>query len=150
LRIVIANAVVVDGEIDLGISESALGLLRTLDQDRHSDQESDRLILHGCGLILMMGCPIGIDWDVEHGNDKVRLSQVVVCDGTGPEDEKHIDVSEDVPLSVYGREVVGLAIAVKRFFAADDAKTFKDPFDREQYARFWAEFDARLASAAAG
>ena len=50
--------VVADGTEEVGISESALGLLRTLDSDRASHEEDDRLIMHGCGAILMMGCPI--------------------------------------------------------------------------------------------
>jgi hypothetical protein len=148
LRIVIADQVITQGELDLGISESALGLLRTLSEDRKSAEASERLILHGCGLILMMGCPIGIDWDVEHERDMVRLSHVVVCGDTDPEGEKRLNVAVEVPLSLYRQEVVALAQAVKDFFAASEDKYFDDPFDRQQYADFWREFDARLAAAA--
>jgi hypothetical protein len=147
LRVVIGDATVTDGELDLGISESALGLLRTLDEDRRSATEQDRLILHGCGLILMMGCPIGIDWDVQHDGDVISLNNVIVCDGTGAGDERGLHVSAEVPAHEYREQVVTLADAVKRFFATGPEKVFDDSFDRQQYADFWQEFDARLASA---
>jgi hypothetical protein len=147
LRVVMGDTTVADGELDLGISESALGLLRTLDQDRRSETEQDRLILHGCGLILMMGCSIGIDWDVRHDGDMVRLHNVIVCDGTGPEGERDLHVSVEVPAHQYREQVVKLADAVKRFFAAGPEKAFDDAYDRQQYADFWREFDARLAAA---
>jgi hypothetical protein len=147
LRIVIAGTTVADGKPELGISESALGLLRTLDDDRHGSQEQERLIMHGCGLILMMGCPIGIDWDVEHAAQVVRVRNVVVCDGTGAEDERELNVSADVPASLYCEQVVALAKTVKRFFAASADKVLADPVDRQVYAEFWREFDARLTAA---
>ena len=147
LRIVIGDQVITNGELDLGISESALGLLRTLSEDRSSEEASERLIPHGCGTILMMGCPIGIDWDVEHDRDIVRLSNVVVCDDVGPEGDRHLDAVAEVPLSEYRKEVVALARSVKEFFSASPEKHFDDAFDRRQYAHFWREFDARLAAA---
>jgi hypothetical protein len=144
LRIVIGDTTVADGERNFGISESALGLLRTLEADRRSAADQERLIVCGCGLILMMNCPFGIDWDVQHAGDFVRVRNVVVCDGTC---ERDLHVSADVPMSDYREQVVALANAVKQFFAASPDKVFDDPFDREQYAAFWQEFDARLAAA---
>ena len=148
LHIVIGGTTVADGELELGISESSLGLLRPLEDDRSSAEEQERLILHGCGLILMMGCPIGIDWDVEHAGDVVRVGNVVVCDGTGADDERELHVSADVPAARYREQVVALAKAVKQLFATSPDKALDDPFDRQQYAEFWREFDARLASVA--
>ncbi len=49
-----------------GISESALALLRTLDKKYICDIENEEwLILHGCGTMLMLGCPISIHWTVK-------------------------------------------------------------------------------------
>jgi hypothetical protein len=146
LRIVIAGTTITDGELELGISESALGLLRTLDADRRSSEEQERLIPHGCGVILMMGCPIGIDWDVEHAGDMVRVRNVIVCDGTSVDDERDLNVAVDVPAAVYREQVVALAKAVKQFFTTSPDKAIADPFDRRQYADFWREFDARLGA----
>ncbi|MDP9258904.1 MAG: hypothetical protein M3Q31_20485, partial [Actinomycetota bacterium] len=106
LRIVIGQRTVADGELDVGISESALALLRTLDQDRRSAEKQERLIFHGCGAILMMGCPIGIDWDVVHDGDVVRLRNVIVCDGTAAGDERDRHLSIDVPATEYREQVV--------------------------------------------
>ena len=146
LRIVIGGTAVTDGEHDVGISESALALLRTLNEDRCSATEQERLILHGCGLILMMGCPIGIEWDVEHNDEVVRIRNVIVCDGTGAEHERDLHLAVDVPATEYRDQVVALAESVKRFFAASPDKAFEDSFDRQQYADFWREFEARLAA----
>ncbi len=92
----------------------------------------------------MMNCPRGIDWDVEHAGDLVRVRNVVVDDGTC---ERDLHISADVPMSEYRQQVVALANAVKEFFAGSPDKVFDDPFDREQYVAFWEEFDARLAAA---
>lgn len=63
---------------DWGISESALALLRTLDEDYICDPDNEwGLILHGCGTILMMGCPISIHWTVKQLGDQVMLSDFV-------------------------------------------------------------------------
>jgi len=147
LRIIIGDTTIADGELNLGISESALGLLRTLEEGRRSATEQDRLILHGCGLILMMGCPIGIDWDVDHDGESVRISNVVLSDGTAAEDERALGLAIEVPATQYRQQVVGLAEAVKQFFATSVDKVFEDPYDRQQYADFWQEFDQRLAAA---
>ena len=148
LRIVIGDHVLTDGELDLGISESALGLLRTLTGNRRASVESERLILHGCGTMLMSGCPIGIDWDVEHRDGSVRLSNVVVCDDTRDGAATRLPVAADVPLAAYRRQIVGISLAAKEFFAAAGEKEIDDPFDRQQYDDFWREFDERLAAAA--
>ena len=147
LRIVIGDEIIADGSEDFGISETALGLLRTLVDDRRSQDEPERLVLHGCGLILMMGCSIGIDWNVEHRSDFVRLSEIVRHDSTNEAEGRRFDVVVDVPRNVYREEVLALADAVKTFFAASQAKDIADPFDQAQYRDFWQEFDSRLTGA---
>ena len=85
IRLVIGGETILDGgpDVEVGVSESALALLRTLDQDHTpAAPVAERLILHGCGTILMMGCYIGVDWAVQHDGDQVRLSNVSVDDGT--------------------------------------------------------------------
>jgi hypothetical protein len=105
------------------------------------------LILHGCGLILMMGCPIGIDWDVEHDGEVARIRNVIVCDGAAAEDERDLHLSVDVPATEYRDRVVTLAESVKRFFAASPNKALEDSFDRQQYADFWRESSDHCARA---
>lgn len=61
VRLTIDSRVISTGEHDdeYGISESALALLRTLESD-HSPRRpvAERLVFHGCGLMLMTGCPV--------------------------------------------------------------------------------------------
>jgi hypothetical protein len=147
LSIEIGGVVVADGTEELGISESALGLLRTLDSDRASHEEDDRLIMHGCGAILMMGCPIGIDWDVEHGLQGVRVFNVVSCDGA-PDYERRLSIDVVVPRRDYVRVVCALADSVAAFFGTRE-KQIPDDWDREQYEAFWHEFDERTSRARA-
>jgi hypothetical protein len=67
IKLTIGGYSVPTGPEDYDISESALALLRTLDGDHTSDQPvAERLIYHGCGGILMTGCPVGINWTVRH------------------------------------------------------------------------------------
>jgi hypothetical protein len=77
----------------------------------------------------------------------VRLQNAIVCDGTAADDERDLHVSVEVPAHEYRDQVVALAEAVERFFATSPEKAFDDSFDRQQYADFWQEFEARLASA---
>jgi hypothetical protein len=88
IRLVIGGQVIATGELgphEYGISESALALLRTLERD-HSPKHpvAERLVFHGSGLILMMGCPIGIDWTVKHKRGRIHISDVVRYDTTDP------------------------------------------------------------------
>ena len=75
------------GDGEYGISEGALALLRTLESD-HSPKRrvAELLVPHGCGLILMMSCPIGIDWSVSHHGGRVRIQDIVRYDGVSPAD----------------------------------------------------------------
>ena len=136
---------ITSGKEDFGISESALALLRTLQRD-HSAAEpvAQMLIFHGCGTMLMMGCPIGVDWNLRHVADRVRVSKVVRFDGTGESDaitfpNLVVDLSE----TEYRDQVLAFAREAKKPFT-EIVKTFADDFDRQQYADFWREYDALL------
>jgi hypothetical protein len=77
IRLVIGGETIASGDDgEYGISEAALGLLRTITANRtrspltppeslpghgraEEAQTFERLIPHGCGTFLMMGCPIG-------------------------------------------------------------------------------------------
>ena len=91
-RVVIGGAVIASGDDgDYGISEGGLALLRTLDQPHTADHPiAEHLIPHGCGTMLMMGCPIGLDWEVRHRGDDVLLSNVIAYPTTAESDEAPI------------------------------------------------------------
>ena len=151
IRLTVGGQVITFGEDDdeYGISESALALLRTLESDHSPEQRvAERLIFHGCGAILMMGCPVGIDWSVSHVGGQVRIDDVVRYDTVDETEAVRfpgvaVELSEDE----YRLQVVAFAERAKEPFEGI-AKELADDFERQQYEEFWEEFDARLDRAA--
>jgi hypothetical protein len=152
IRLIIGGQTVAagDGQGQYGISEAALGLLRTLESDTldQSDKPfADRLIPHGCGAILMMGCPIGIDWTVRHVNEGVHISDVVRYDATNEaEAMRYSGLEVEMSLDEYRDEITAFAQRAKEPFDGI-AKSFYDDLDREDYLRFWEEYDRLLEKA---
>jgi hypothetical protein len=149
-RLTIADRVIAAGsdEYEYGISESALALLRTLESDHSSDHPvAERLIFHGCGLILMMGCPIGIDWSVSHRGGQVLIDDVVRYDTTDEaKPTRFPGLATRLSESEYCRQIVRFAGHAKELFEGI-TKEFSDDYDQQQYEEFWKEFDARLERA---
>jgi hypothetical protein len=150
IRLTIGGQVIALGEDDYeyGISESALALLRTLESD-HSPvrRVAERLIFHGCGTILMMGCPVGIDWSVSHVDGQVRIDDVVRYDTVNEtEAVRFPGVAAELSEDEYRLQVVAFAEWAKEPFEKI-AKEPADDFDQQQHADFWGEFDARLSRA---
>ncbi len=144
LRLEVAGQVILDGREFYGISETALALLRTLDHDHTALQSlAEKLIFHGCGTVLMMGCPIGVDWTVTHENDQVQLSQFRRWDSP---DEQHpqefTGLVVNLSFKEYQDQVVALAAEVREFFQGQ-SKQFFDAQDQLAYERFWSEFELR-------
>ena len=136
--------IILDGREIYGISESVLALLRTLDYDHTSQQPLvEKLIFHGCGLVLMMGCPIGVNWSVVHQDEKVILSNFKRWDSP---DEQHPQEFPglEVVLSFkdYQQQVLAMAAKVRDFFKSE-TKQFFDTQDQVAYERFWSEFEMR-------
>ena len=152
IRLVIGGVRVADapGERDYGISEAALALLRTLESDHGpSVRVADRLVPHGCGPILMMSCPIGIDWSVSHlPGGRVRIADVVKCESTGDDGLRFSGADVELSADDYRREVVRFAERAMEPFAGVEKTTF-DEVDRGEYDAFWTEYDERLVRAAA-
>jgi len=144
LRLTIGGCNVSDGSQEFGISETALALLRTLEADHNRTHPvADRLVFHGCGLILMMGCPIGIDWIVEHNGTFVDLRDIVVYPTVNESEAilKH-DCTARVPVTMYRDSVIAFASAVEHFFEEAAPRRIEEDFDRTQYEEFWQEFRA--------
>jgi nucleotide-binding universal stress UspA family protein len=135
-----------DGSEDYGISESALALLRTLERDHSPGSPlAERLVFHGCGTMLMMGCPIGIDWSVRHESDSVHLDGIVVYPSTNEDrDAIRSDAVVLLPLAEYRSQVLAFAERARDFFRQAPRKLFCDAFDRGEYEQFWREFDSIL------
>lgn len=130
-----------------GISESALALLRTLKNDYDSNPECEwGLILHGCGLILMMGCPISIHWSVKHTETTVILSDFVKISTINPETGSiyYSNLKIEIDKKEYKNQVLAFALTVKDFFANNPGRIIDDEYDREMYKEFWNEFNELL------
>ena len=155
IRLTIGGQVIAvgDGDGQYGISEAALGLLRTLESDRRDtsgQQPPDRLVPHGCGTILMMGCPIGIDWTVTHLEGRVRIADVVRYDSTGegPPAVRFPGLVVEIPLTAYRDEIKSFAQQAKQPFEGIE-KSFYDDVDRQDYLDFWEEYQRLLDRAIA-
>ena len=145
IRLVVGDRVVVDGEEDYGLSPTALALLRTLGANHTPEAPvALQLVFHGCGLILMDGCPIGIDWSVVHIDGAVVLSDVRRYDTASSVPTARLAVSVSVPLPDYKQQVLAFARAVQQFVSTSPAKQLSDPFDQQQYDAFWAEYSSLL------
>jgi hypothetical protein len=150
IRLTIGGRLIAVGEDDdeYGICESALALLRTVESD-HSPKRpvAERLIFHGCGNILMMGCPVGIDWSISHVDGQVRIADVVRYDTV---DETEVvrfqGVTAELSEDEYRLRVVAFAEQAKALFDGI-TKEFADDLEQQQYEDFWEEFEARLRRA---
>ena len=147
VRAVIGGTVVSGDDAEYGIAQSALALLRTLEQD-HSPAEpvnGGYLLCHGCGYRSTSGArtsePTG---SFAHEGDKVVLSEPRHFDAsTG---ETAFDVGEHVALEHYRREVVAFAeTACDYYFSAEPRQL--EQWERKFHEQFWAEFDERLKRA---
>ncbi len=145
IRLVIGGQVISSGEEEYGISESALALLRTLNSN-HSKAHpvAERLVFHGCGTLLMMGCPIGIDWNVTHTQEGVRLDNITKFDTTNEEQSiKYNGLEAPLSREDYRRRVFQFATKAQQLFQ-ESPRSYYDDFDRQQFETFWAEYNALL------
>jgi hypothetical protein len=130
-----------------GISESALALLRTLENDYCCEPEHDEgLILHGCGAILMMGCPISIHWSVKHLDGHVTLSDFVKITTTNPDTGSIYYPGLEVKIGSidYKNQIVSFALQAKELFNYSKEKRISDDYDKELYEEFWTEYNQLL------
>lgn len=129
-----------------GISEAALGLLRTLKyQHTLRHRVAQCLIPHGCGTILMMGCNLGIDWNVRHQDGMVCVNNVVRYDSNDVSKAVEFpDISIQIPWKLYAEQVVAFAVEAKAFFQGIEKDKSSETIDGE-YDAFWSEYDHLLS-----
>lgn len=145
----IGGVVVAEGNEDYGVSETALALLRTLEREHDAaapagarSRVAERPVFHGCGTILMLGCPIGVDWSVRHEADLIRLNHVTVQPTTNERDAVILaDAQATVAVAHYRAEVLSFAEEARAYFRESTPKVFQDDFGRQQHVAFWREFD---------
>lgn len=151
IRLEIGGQVTVSGEEEqwYTISTSALALLRTLEADHSPERpvtDDENLILH-CGMLMMLSCPVGIEWSVTHLDDHVRLHHVVRRDSISETDDVRFPgLAVDLPLGEYRQKIAAFAAKAKEPFLTGAQKT-GDSYDQELYRAFWQEYNERLARA---
>ncbi|HZI20164.1 MAG TPA: hypothetical protein VEY09_16385 [Pyrinomonadaceae bacterium] len=145
IELAIGGEPVTSGDEDYGVSESALALLRTLNSNHSSDKTvAEHLIVHGCGTMLMFGCPIGVGWEVAHSNGRVRISKVVRHDEYGEADVVEFpNLDVEMTEEEYRREIVAFAKEAKLLFTGV-TKVFTDEYGQKEYEDFWEEYDRLL------
>jgi len=149
IRAVIGGVVVTADEPEYGIIQSALALLRTLEQDHTpATRVTDYFLLcHGCGYPMSFGCGnFGSDWVVRHIGEQVVLTVATHRDATLEPSRVRFDAMAVVPADDYRREIVAFAAEARRFHVASGPRTVED-WEQDFHDRFWAEFDERLKRA---
>ena len=118
LRLTIGGVELIGGKESYGISESALAMLRTLDADHTTTgRVAERMIFHGCGNFLMMGCPIGADFNVRHNAGLVHIDAAVRYETTnGAEGTRFPDLQVVLSEAEYRAQVVEFAVRARELF----------------------------------
>ena len=150
IRLEIGGQPITSGDEEFGISESALALLRTLLSDHTAAHPmAERLIPHGCGTLLMLGCGLGVDWSVLHQGETVALGNVVRYDGAGATQAALFpDINVVLNEAEYASQIVQFALEARRPFEGQ----IKDTSDEDvpgEFAEFWKEFDHILVKVGA-
>ncbi|WP_460621617.1 hypothetical protein [Hymenobacter tenuis] len=125
------------------VSAAGLFLLRTLTTNHTPEHPVGDQLLPCCGFtmwpdvtsdnVLVLGCPNGVDWSVEHQGNEVRL-----CAAAGP--------TIVIPLAEYQTQVLRFADEVEQFYFKSEPKEIpEDEEDAKGYELFWAEWRRRRA-----
>jgi predicted 2-oxoglutarate/Fe(II)-dependent dioxygenase YbiX len=152
MRLVMAGVEVWNDQTNL--TSTALCLLRTTRGDfvgPLGGVSDNNPLIHHCGLLPEMGCPIGASWRVEHVGDDVHIDAIVRA--------SEIDADEAVdgfpsPLIVdrdlYANQIRAFATAVRDGLEREPGRYTKtsDPGLAPMFERFWAEYTMLLSSRA--
>jgi len=125
---------------DWCVSAAAIYLLRSLTTTHTYDSPVGEQLIPCCGFamhpqddsadIFIMGCNRGVDWEVHHEGERVRLRTY--------EGEEEI-----IALAEWRRIVFGFADAVAGFYAASAPKQPYDETDAQGFAAMQAEWSRR-------
>lgn len=134
-----------EDDITWGISETALSLLRSVVYDYPEKRGDDTMIFHGCGTILMAGCPIRISWNTVHEDKRVFLQEFKKFPTTNENDViTYPGLQVTMGLDTYASICYKFAEQAKSFFHGID-KDIKEKMDKQMYRNFWFEYNELLA-----
>lgn len=117
-------------------TSSALYLMRTLEQDCEPGQFSNQLLPccghelipneEGQNHVVIVGCPVGVDWSIKHLEGEVLLTSEKGTKGK-------------LPFCVYRDMIIDYANRVEAFYG-DLGKKVIDDYDQDGFRQFWAEW----------
>lgn len=149
MRVIMADVEIWNDAANL--TSTALCLLRTTRGDFVGpiDGVSDtNPLIHHCGLLPEMGCPIGASWRVRHVGGDVHIDAIVRAREVGADVEID-DVATPLIIerAAYANQVRAFAIAVRDALECEPGRYTgaTDPSLAPMFAAFWAEYTMLLS-----
>jgi hypothetical protein len=142
-EIIIDNQVIVsqNDKLDWTISTSVFSLLRSIEPYNHAEERYCEKILH-CGQLLMLSCPICIDWDLIHEDETVTLKNVHKQFSVNTEDIVYFkEINIKIDRKAYAKEILKVAEEVKQFFDNQPKRILYDEWESSFWETFWSEFN---------
>ena len=122
------------------ISTSVLQLLRCIESNPKTEINFNPIMC--CGMLLMLGCPIGIYFDLKHQNGKILIKNIIKQFGTNDEEQiLYPNIKVEINKEDFAKNILCLAKEVKMFFNNEPKKNIEDEIDKKLWAEFWAEFN---------
>ena len=149
MRVVMAGIEIWNG--DANLTSSALCLLRSTRSDFSGPIDgvsATNPLIHHCGLLPEMGCPIGASWRVRHDGDRVSIDSIVrAATIDGDVEVDGIAAPLVVERDLYIDRIRAFAIAVRDGLQCEPGRYTGeiDPGLAPVFAAFWDEY-ARLLS----
>lgn len=150
MRVTMAGVDVWNGVSNL--TSSALCLLRTTRSDftgPMSGVSETNPLIHHCGTLPEMGCPIGASWHVAHVGENVHIDTIVRASEAG-EDETVAGILEPLIIdrALYADQIRAFAVAVRDGLRSEPGRYAgkSDPAFAPMFEAFWAEYAMLLSS----
>lgn len=125
---------------DWTISTSVLQLLRCIEPNPVTEKEFNPIMC--CGMLLMLGCPVGLYFDLTHKEGKVLISNVKKQYGIGNNELiLYSEIKAEINKKQFAMNILSLAKEVKLFFKNASKKIIQNEIDEQLWIEFWKEFN---------
>jgi predicted 2-oxoglutarate/Fe(II)-dependent dioxygenase YbiX len=137
---------------DANLTSTSLCLLRTTRSDfvgPLGGVSDTNPLIHHCGLLPEMGCPIGASWRVQHVGDEVHIDSVVRASQIGSDEPvEGLPSPFIINRTLYADQIRAFATAVRAGLEREPGRYTKrgDPALAPIFEQFWAEYTMLLSS----